>query len=123
MLKIDWYIEEPIDFEYKNYVLLDYIQQVDKSFQQKVLSPYLLWTEAVIKDMRDFQKRRSDFLKSVEKPVLNFNNGTLSIVKSTIDEPENLKLIKEIIEYSSPILESKIQMGYHLLKKYPQILY
>jgi hypothetical protein len=31
MLNIDWYIEHPLDFEYKNYILLDYIQSVDKA--------------------------------------------------------------------------------------------
>lgn len=123
MLKIDWYIEEPIDFEYKNYVLLDYIQQIDKSFQQKVLSPYLLWTEAILKDMTEFQKRRNEFMKGLEKTKFNLEGGILSTTKVTIEEPENLKVIKEIIEYSSPILQSKIQMGYHLLSKYPQILY
>ena len=28
MLKLDWYIELPIDFEYKNYILLSYLKEI-----------------------------------------------------------------------------------------------
>jgi hypothetical protein len=123
MLKIDWYIEQPIDFEYKNYMLLDYVQKVDRSFQLKELSPYLLWTENLIQDMKDFESKRLEFVKKFETKKIKFENGNLSLIKKTIIEPENIKTIKEIIEYASPILESKVKMGYILLKKYPQILF
>ena len=51
MLKIDWYLEHPLDFEYKNYILLDYILSIDKSYQLHQLSPYLLWTENLINEL------------------------------------------------------------------------
>ena len=65
MLKVDWYLEQPLDFEYKNYILLDYIQSVDKSYQIHQLSPYLLWTERLIDELKDFDNKRRIFHKSV----------------------------------------------------------
>jgi len=123
MLKIDWYLEHPLDFEYKNYVLLDYVQAVDKSFQIRKLSPYLLWTEKLLEDMRRFEQRRISFLKSVEKTMLSFDDGSMRLVRKAISEPESMKVIAEIIEYSAPLLESKINIGYKLLGKYPQLLF
>jgi len=123
MLKIDWYIEHPLDFEYKNYMLLDYVQKVDRSFQLKELSPYLLWTESLVNDMKEFEIKRNEFSKKFETIKLKLENGTLSFVKKNLTEPESIKIVKEIIEYASPILESKVKMGYILLRKYPQILY
>ena len=123
MLKIDWYLEHPLDFEYKNYILLDYIQSVDKSYQIHQLSPYLLWTERLISELKDFDNKRRIFHKSIQKTQLIFDEGTIRLMKKSIEVPESIKLITEIIDYSCPILESKIKLGYKLLSKYPQILF
>jgi hypothetical protein len=123
MLKIDWYLEQPYDFEYKNYILLDYVQSVDKSYQLHQLSPYLLWTEKLVLELKDFQKKRIQFLKKLEKDVLLYEYGKIQIVKSKIKEPDFIKTITEIIDFSQPILESKVKFGYKLLSKYPQLLY
>ena len=123
MLKIDWYLEHPLDFEYKNYVLLDYVQSIDRSFQIRKLSPYLLWTEKLLEEMMCFEQRRMAFLKSVEKSMISFDAGSMRLVKKTISEPESMKVISDIIEYSAPLLESKIRLGYKLLGKYPQLLF
>jgi hypothetical protein len=123
MLKVDWYLEQPLDFEYKNYILLDYIQSVDKSYQIHQLSPYLLWTERLIDELKDFDNKRRIFHKSIQKTQLIFDDGIIRLMKKTIEVPESIKLITEIIDYSCPILESKIKLGYKLLNKYPQILF
>lgn len=123
MLKIDWYLEDPLDFEYKNYILLDYIQSVDKSYQEYKVSPYLLWTERLFNELNDFEQKRVQFLKSVEKEYISFESGKIQILKKNIREPNQIKIITEIIDFSKPILESKIKFGYKLLDKYPQILF
>ncbi len=123
MLKMDWYIEQPLDFEYKNYILLDYLQSVDKSFGVHQLSPYLLWTEKLISELDTFEMRRKQFLESTKQTKVIFSDGAIRLIRKTIDEPESVQIIKEIIQYSRPILESKVKIGYTLLGKYPQILW
>ena len=73
MLSLDWFCQVPLDFEHKNYLLLQYLKLVDDSFSVRKLSPYLLWTEKLVKELVDFQ--------------------------------------------------SKIDLGYKLLNKYPQLLF
>lgn len=123
MLKLDWYIEHPIDFEYKNYILLDYLQSVDKSYQLHQLSPYLLWTEKLTLELKDFNLKKDLFIKQTEKKQIKFLDGKITFIKTKIDDDKTIKLISEIVEYSFPILESKVKLGYKLLQKYPQLLY
>lgn len=123
MLKVDWYLEQPLDFEYKNYILLDYIQSIDTSFKVHKLSPYLLWTEKLVFELKDFSQKRYDFYKSFEKKKLVVEEGRLKLKTIRFRELDDIKTINEIVEYSTPLLESKIKLGYKLLDKYPQILF
>ena len=123
MLKVDWYLEQPFDFEYKNYVLLDYIQSIDNSYKIHQLSPYLLWTEKLVLELKDFSQKRYDFYKSFERKKLVIEDGRLRMATIRFRELEDVKIINEIVEYSTPLLESKIKLGYKLLDKYPQILF
>ena len=123
MLKADWFIEYPIDFEYKNYILLDYIQSIDNSYKIHQLSPYLLWTEKLVLELKDFSQKRYDFYKSFERKKLIIEDGRLKMATIKFKELDDIKTIAEIVEYSTPLLESKIKLGYKLLDKYPQILF
>ncbi len=38
-MKTDWLFQEPIDLEYKQYVLLDYLQKLDKNLNNLKLYP------------------------------------------------------------------------------------
>ncbi len=121
MLELDWYIKSPIDFEYKNYLLLDYISKMDNSYSQLKLSPYLLWTERLVSEITKFQYQSKLFEESLKK---EFNGITsFGIVYKGISRPQEIEEIFEIIDYSKPILEAKIKIGYKLFTKYPQILY
>ena len=55
IIPITWYIESPIDFEHKQYILLSYLQKVDNSFINKHLSPHFLHMEKMIIEMLSFQ--------------------------------------------------------------------
>lgn len=122
MLSLQWYIEAPLDFEHKNYLLLDYIQSIDNSYKLHQLNPYLLYTEKLSSELKSFLKARELFRQSTQKRSLNLNN-TISWVVTNIDEPNDMKMVVDIAEYSLPLLESKIKLGYILLEKYPQVLY
>ena len=47
----------------------------------------------------------------------------MKIIRKDIEKNDEIKIIFEIVDYSTPLLESKIKLGYKLLDKYPQILY
>ena len=123
MIKIDWFISSPLDFEYKNYVLMGYLQSLDQSYGIRRLSPYLLFTERLISELNSFKVKKREFEIQLQKNIFTFDNNKLIISKTSIPEPDTIKLIEEIVDYSKPILESKVKLGYKLLGKYPQILF
>jgi len=40
-LGLNWFIEGSIDFEYKKYILLDYLQEINRHFDKSKLYPNL----------------------------------------------------------------------------------
>jgi hypothetical protein len=122
MLELDWFTKSPIDFEYKNYILLDYLSQIDKSFAIHQLSPYLLYTEKLIGELEVFRMNIKLFEKELKRDIIGFSfkNG---IIYSEIKTPDKLKEVIEIVEFSKPLLDGKLKLGYKLFDKYPQLLY
>lgn len=120
MLDINWYYTIPIDFEYKNYILLSYLSEIDKSFAIGKLSPYLLHTEKLIKELKGYEDVIKKFNFKKEIKSFNWKDG---IIYSEEKPMKEIILINEIVEYSIPLLEYKIVTGYKLFKKYPQLLY
>lgn len=121
MLNLNWYSEIPIDFEHKHYVLLDYIMKVDESYSNLKLSPYLLWTEKLVSDMDIFLNAHHQFIAGLKRPIESCN-GYAIVYKNTV-ELDEIKEIFEIVDYSKPILISKIKLGYKIFEKYPQLLF
>lgn len=70
MLSLDWYKEAPIDFEHKNYLLLDYLSKIDTSYSQLKLSPYLLWTEKLVLELEAFKVNLEIFESSLKKELV-----------------------------------------------------
>lgn len=122
MLSVNWFIEPPLDFEHKNYILLDYVQKVDDAFKIQKLSPYLLYTEQILHEMNQFKQARENMRQAMRKKSLNISKKIYWIV-TEVEETDEMKTVVEIVEYAVPVLQSKLTLGYKLLEKYPQILW
>ncbi len=119
-LPIDWYIDDPIDFEHKSYMILGYLQSVDYSFiVEKKVSPYLLHLEKLLDELNTFESTYYKMLNGFEKNrYVYFDNPKL------IGEDNELVLeIKEIVGFSAPLIETRIDYGYKVLDKHKQLLY
>ena len=121
MLNLNWYAEAPIDFEHKNYLLLDYVMKVDESYASLRLSPYLLWTQKLVSEMDVFLTNYRSFVSGLPKRIDSVEDGRICWVE--IRPPAEVGELMDIIDYSRPILESKVKIGYKLFERYPQILY
>lgn len=122
MLKFDWFAEAPIDFEHKNYVLLSYLKEIDESYSYHRLSPYLLYTEKLVQDMKLFKDNEWKFTNSLWTPIVSFSLQT-GIRRREVQKGDEIKEIIEIVHYSIPLLQSKVNLGWKLLEKYPQVLF
>jgi hypothetical protein len=119
-LPLDWYIQPPIDFEYKQYVLLGYLLKVDESFMNKKLSPFLLNMESIIEELYHFKDSYINIRKDFDK------NRYIYLSDNQKIEGENNNLIieiNEIVEFSIPIIITRINLGNVILRKNKQILY
>jgi hypothetical protein len=123
MLNLDWYCQTPLDFEHKNYLLLQYLKSVDDSYSNHILSPYLLWTEKLVKELQEFTTKTKFLETNLKKEIESVDLIHMKIVRKEISKNDEIKIVFEIVEYSTPLLSSKIKLGYKLLDKYPQILF
>ncbi len=119
ILTIDWYIKPPIDFEHKQYVLFAYLQKVDKSFMEKKLSPYFLNLEKLLIELNNFNLSYQELLKKFDREkYLYFENEKLDGCDN-----ELVKEIKEIVDFSIPQLNTRLEFGKTILTRNKQILY
>lgn len=119
LLSQTWYVESPIDFEHKQYVLLAYLQKVDNNFVKKILSPHLLHMEKLMDELfyvsSSFKMIKNDFNK---QRYVYFQN-----VKLEGEDNKIIYEIRDIVEYSIPQIESRIKTGYKIFERNKQILY
>jgi hypothetical protein len=122
MLAIDWFYSAPLDFEHKNYLLLSYLSELDSAYSHKKLSPYLLWTQKLIEELNLFTKNYSDTNNKLKREIISFD-FKLGIIRENIEFPTEFATILEVVDYSKPLLISRVDLGYKLYSKFPQFLY
>jgi hypothetical protein len=120
LLSLVWFIEPPIDFEHKQYLLFAYLQKVDNSFLLKNLSPHLLHMEKMINELTNYQISYEHMIKNFEKHKYIFFDDNSKISKNNDDL---IIEIKEIVDFSIPQVKSRIDFGYKILEKNSQILF
>jgi hypothetical protein len=120
ILSTHWYIEPPIDFEHKQYVLYAYLQKVDRSFMDKKLSPYFLNLNKILSELNNFKLSHHEMLKLFEKEKYHYFDDN-SKIKGY--DNELIYEVIEIVDFSIPQIVSRIEYGKIILNKNRQILY
>lgn len=119
LLSLTWYVDTPLDSEYKEYLLFSYLQKVDYDFHNKILSPHLLHLERLIDELIIFESSFKEIKKTFNKNrYIYFEN-----VKLEGENNEVLLEIRDLISFSIPQIEPRINLGYKILKKHNQVLY
>tara|TARA_Y100000389_G_scaffold180729_1_gene195790 strand:- start:1625 stop:2002 length:378 start_codon:yes stop_codon:yes gene_type:complete len=123
LLKLTWWMDDPIDYEYKQYILLDYLQKIESHFINRDFSPYLLHTEKLYEEMAI----NLDFISTFENEMTS-NNVVFSpdrIEWEDIELPtiKELEEMKQILKFSVPLIKTKVKIGKELWKNSPTILW
>lgn len=119
LLPPTWYFQTPFDYEMKLFNLLSYLRNVEDSFLIKKLSPHLLHLELMESELINFKT-------SYDNIIINFNKNQYQFFKNEpIDglDDNNLPEIYELVEFSIPQIQSKINLGYQIFKTTPQLLF
>lgn len=111
-LKADWLTAPSIDFEYKKYVLLDYLQYIEHNFLQNKLYPFFEELHTHHKALLALKARESSLRSLFPRKLDRIDLKKLKLQYS--DLHENSALLNEIgsiIEYAVPHFESVINEG------------
>lgn len=119
-LPINWYIEPPIDFEHKQYILLAYLNIVDDNFIKKRLSPHFLHLNKMRNELNEFLNSYTCIYNKLNKNKYIYFNDDFKIIDI---ENTHILEIKEIAEFSIPQLTSRLEIGKIILNKNNQLLY
>jgi hypothetical protein len=120
-LSENWITEGWIDFEYKKYLLLAYLNHVDSQFKEVKLYPPLADLIHHYSKLKSFEENKevikTSFPKLLQGP--NWSEMKMNYKPLFIDD-EMMKQLEEIISFSLPQLKSYIENGkniYDFLEK------
>lgn len=123
LLKLTWWMEEPIDYEYKQYILLDYLQKIEKLFINREFSPYLLHTEKLYEEMAISLEFIDNFEDEMTKNTLVFTQTGVEMEENKLPTIKELEEMKLVLRFSVPLLKEKVKFGKNLWKESPTILW
>jgi hypothetical protein len=114
-LKKNWFVDGWIDFEYKKYELLAYLQKVDQLFNQNKLYPYFSdliyhysYVNEYIQNERDFKSNFNKNIKSIDLKNLELN------FKSEFKKHYIIEEMLNIIHFAQKELKTSIDQGEEL---------
>jgi hypothetical protein len=117
-LKQDWLTEGSMDFEYKKYMLLGYLQQVGQEFDAKKLYPKFSELVEHYRNLEQLQEQKKITLNSFPKEISKVDLEKLKIEYRTLLQDDDLvKEIDEIISFAMPAFRHKMSLGKELYEE------
>lgn len=111
-LNQNWLTETHIDFEYKKYVLLAYLSEVNQNFEEHRLYPYLAELVEHYRQLGAIRDNRKNLLNSFPKNLKQMDVEKFKLVYERIIEDDNLMAeIEAIVNFSMPKLEEILASG------------
>lgn len=108
----DWLTQGHIDFEYKKYLLLSYLQEVKQQFNEQRLYPFLSDIVFHYKNMLTI-KERGELLKGAfPKKLSKADMQKLELIYERLVEDEPLmQEINDILSFSIPQMKAALEEG------------
>lgn len=111
-LHANWFFEDLPDFEYKKYVLLAYLQDVHKNFNETKLYPALSDLVFHYRNLTDFKKQKESLYGSFPDKLdkIDWSEFKVAFSKAVSDD-EMMKHLAEVIEFSIPEVRKRLDEG------------
>jgi len=111
-LSNNWYTEGWIDFEYKQYILLAYLENVKKKFLQTRIYPSLSELVGHFNRLDSFKKGKQDISSGFHKRITGYNAEDKSWIYSSLErEDETIQELTAIVDFALPKLGDYILEG------------
>ena len=102
----NWLTEKHIDFEYKKYVLLAYLQDVDEFFDSNCLYPHLADLISHYKNLIALKENKNNLYNKFPNKITSADFNNFKLVYEKILEDDNvMKELESIIDFSLPHFE------------------
>lgn len=111
-LNKDWITEKHIDFEYKKYVLLAYLQHVSENFEQTKLYPYMAELVEHYRNIMAIKESKGVMFNSFPTRMESADLQKFKLIYNKIvEDDEIMQTIENIIEFSVPCFEKHLAEG------------
>lgn len=111
-LSVNWFIEGSVDFEYKKYLLLAYLQHVNRHFHRTKLYPDLHDLIFHYNNLLKFKEDKSNLQKSFPERLTNADIEAVNLTYEKMVKDDSLmQEIEQIINYSLRKMDPAIKAG------------
>src|ERR1700676_3437846 len=100
-LGTNWFIEGSIDFEHKKYILLDYLQEINRHFDKSKLYPNLTDLIFHFNNLLYFKKNKFMLQQSFPQRLSKADIEAVKLTyKKIVEDDNSMKEIEMIITYA-----------------------
>lgn len=117
-LNQNWLTEGTIDFEYKKYLLLAYLQETARHFNEKKLYPKLAELVEHYRNLKLFTERKMTATNEFPREISRLDFEKFKVEYRTLyKDDELLKEIDSIVEFAMPEIEKNLSIGKELFEE------
>lgn len=117
-LNQNWLTEGLVDFEYKKYLLLAYLQEVGKKFDEKKLYPKLSELVEHYQNIRLLREQKLSVAQGFPKEISRLDFEKFKIeYKEGFDDSDLIKEIDSVVEFALPEIENRLGLGKELYEE------
>ncbi len=114
----NWLTEGLIDFEYKKYMLLAYLQETARYFDEKKLYPKLSELVEHYNNIKLFRDKKIAVAKDFPKEISRLDFEKMKTeYREIFEDDELLKELDSIVEFALPQIETKLGLGKELYEE------
>jgi hypothetical protein len=111
-LSANWFIEGYLDFEHKKYVLLDYLQQINRHFDKSRLYPNLTDLIFHYNNLISFKENKTSLQQAFPQRLTQIEITAIKLTyKKIVEDDEAIKEIEQIITYALSQIDPAIKTG------------
>lgn len=110
-LPSDWMIRPTIDLEMKHYILLGYLQRIQRRFAETKLYPYLDEVELRLKELVDLKRSKAALSVDPKGELKGFDPRTGKPIHANMEQSGTLDMIDELIGIALPRLKGALLQG------------
>src|ERR1700709_314750 len=111
-LSINWFIEGSIDFEYKKYVLLDYLQEINRHFDKSKLYPNLSDLVFHYNNLLCFKQNKVMLQNAFPQRLTEADIAAVKLTyQKIVEDDSSMHEIENIITYAMTKMDPAIKTG------------